>query len=515
MKKLISCLLLVALVAMLAIPTMAANEVVAYTDNSSFDVGGKVKVDELETKRNIMDLGKDAAEYNAALEGNIQYYWFRDDVYYKDGPSITLTEADRGCEFFCRAYLFEDADRTMQCGMYDSAKFTVPKKNSTAQIPEIHDAALPDGQVGESYYVKMDCSDPDATFSLFRSSLPDGLYLTQHGEIEGTPTKAGFWYVVIIVTPEAGEEYANTKEFEITISEAADEYTLEIVEYPEKTSYKVGEKLDMTGLWVRIYTPDGFIDSRNGDKLTYFQDELLNMGERKIKISYGEAFTFFFVNVDAPGEDSVEVIETPDKVEYTKGETLNLTGLKVRVIQADGTHFESLNGDKLTIFDGPLNNVGERKIKVSYGEAFTFFYVTVKDVETEPTDTTKPTESTEPSESVTEPSVAPSGPEIEPSNPPEESSSAPSETPTESSEPVTEPSVSPSEPETEPSNPPEEGTTAPSEAPTEPSKDADVVGPTKDAREKAGMPWWGILLIALSAAGAGAGIMLIIVKKKP
>lgn len=47
--------------------------------------------------------------------------------------------------------------------------------------------------------------------------LCGGLTLTQHGEIEGTPTKAGFWHVVIMVTPEAGEDYANTKEFEITI----------------------------------------------------------------------------------------------------------------------------------------------------------------------------------------------------------------------------------------------------------------------------------------------------------
>lgn len=57
MKKLIALLLLAALVAMLAIPAMAANEVVAYTGNSSFDVGGTVKVDELKTEHNIMDLG--------------------------------------------------------------------------------------------------------------------------------------------------------------------------------------------------------------------------------------------------------------------------------------------------------------------------------------------------------------------------------------------------------------------------------------------------------------------------
>jgi hypothetical protein len=376
---------------MLAIPAMAANEVVEYTDNSSFNVGGTVKVDELKTEHNIMDLGKDAAEYNAALEGNIQYYWFRDDVYYKDGSIITLTEADRGRQFFCRAYPFEDADRTMQCGVYDSAKFMVPEKNNTAQIPEIHDAALPDGQVGESYYVKLDCSDPDATFSLFRSSLPDGLYLTQHGEIEGTPTKAGFWYVVIMVTPEAGEEYANTKEFEITISEASDEYSLEIVAYPKKTSYKVGEKLDMTGLWVRIYTPDGFIDSRDGKDLTYSQRELVTLGEQKIKLTYKDAFEFFIVTVVAAPD--------PDPDTTTKP--------------------------------------------------------------TEPDTTAKPTD-------------------------PDEGS--------------------------KPTNP-TDGTESPTDGTESTNPTTDTTG-KNDEQKPQGMPWWGILLIALATAGAGVGVTILVQKKK-
>ena len=264
MKKAFSIILSLVLLCSLAVPAMAAGETVVYTSDSSFVAGGTVKVNEQKTKQNIMDLGKNAAEYNAALEGNMQYYWFRNDSYYKDGPSITLTENDKGCQFYCKVYLFSDADRTQQCGTYDGAKFTVPNTGNPALIPEIRDAAIPDGKVGQSYYVKLDCSDPDVVFSLFRSSLPDGLYLTQHGEIEGTPTKAGFWHVVIKVTPEAGEDYANTKEFDITIAEGGSDYTLEIVQAPNKVTYTAGEKLDMTGLKVRIYTPDGFIDSRDG-----------------------------------------------------------------------------------------------------------------------------------------------------------------------------------------------------------------------------------------------------------
>lgn len=168
------------------------------------------------------------------------------------------------------------------------------------------------------------------------------------------------------------------------------------------------------------------------------------------------------------------------KVEYTKGEKLDLKGLKVRVIKADGTHFESLNGDKLTIFDGPLDNVGERKIKVSYGEAFTFFYVTVNEGTTDSTESTTPTE-----------------PTTEPTTPTE---------PVDSTEPSEEGTTTPTKPPTEP--------------PTEPSKGDEAVNPTtnkadeKDAQRKTGMPWWGILLIAIAAAGAGVAITILVLKKK-
>ena len=89
MKKAFSIILSLVLLCSLAVPAMAAGETVVYTSDSSFVAGGTVKVNEQKTQQNIMDLGKNAAEYNAALEGNMQYYWFRNDSYYKDGPSIT------------------------------------------------------------------------------------------------------------------------------------------------------------------------------------------------------------------------------------------------------------------------------------------------------------------------------------------------------------------------------------------------------------------------------------------
>lgn len=74
---------------------------------------------------------------------------------------------------------------------------------------------------------------------------------------------------------------------------------------------------------------------------------------------------------------TIEILSAPDKVVYTSGESLDLTGLKVRIWTSDG-YIDSVNGDKLEITKNPLITVGEQKIKVAYGDAFDIFIVTVK-----------------------------------------------------------------------------------------------------------------------------------------
>ena len=89
---------------------------------------------------------------------------------------------------------------------------------------------------------------------------------------------------------------------------------------------------------------------------------------RLIKVEYAEG---------EPTVDSIEILSTPDKVVYTSGECLDLTGLKVRIWTSEG-YIDSVNGDKLEITKNPLITVGEQKIKVAYGDAFDIFIVTVK-----------------------------------------------------------------------------------------------------------------------------------------
>ena len=320
MKKIIGVILCAVFILSLATAVFAsAGEAIAFTSDSIFTAGGTVKVDIQKTGANISANGT-SAEKTAFSENKVQYYWMRNDCYYADGTTITLTDKDKGCQFYCVAALYSDDDHTQQCGTVTSAKFSVVNTDNAPNFPEITTKYLLNGEIGEEYYQKLECTDPDAVYSLFRSSLPDGLTLSENGEIKGTPTKTGFWYVVIMVTPKSGEEYANTAEFEINVFEPSGDYSIEIAKLPKKLTYTQGEKLDMTGLKVRIYTPDGFIDSYNGERLTYSQKELVTLGEQKIKISYEDAFEFFIVTVIAPPDAESDAVTSGDDSNAVTGD---------------------------------------------------------------------------------------------------------------------------------------------------------------------------------------------------
>ena len=215
MKRLWLILACVLLVAALATPALAENMEVIFTPDSVFDVGGTVTVDKGRTLDNITNNGM-SEHYNAYLEGNVQYFWYRDGVWdesFGNAESVTFNESHRGCTFYCQAVLYGDMDRTMQVGAVNSMSFTI------GSVPEITTRSIPDGVVGRAYYVKLECTDGDATFQLLRSSLPNGMTLTQHGEIEGTPTQSGFFHINVLVTDPYGIE--NTASFEFTIHENA------------------------------------------------------------------------------------------------------------------------------------------------------------------------------------------------------------------------------------------------------------------------------------------------------
>ena len=115
MRRLLSWILCLALVLSLSVPVMAAGPEIVFTSDSSFQAGGTVTVDKNRTLESVYNYGSSDA-YNAYLEGDVQYYWMRNDSYYADGPSLTIREEDRCCTFYCLAALYADEDHIQQIG---------------------------------------------------------------------------------------------------------------------------------------------------------------------------------------------------------------------------------------------------------------------------------------------------------------------------------------------------------------------------------------------------------------
>ena len=150
MKRLLSLLLCLILLTTLVVPASAAAPEIIFTDESFYHPGFTMEVDQDATGESIFDNGSDS-ELEAYLCGNIQYYWMRNDSYYADGPSITIREEDRCCEFYCMAAIYADEDHIQQIGTIYSEKFFVPNDLVEPEFPEITTTQLPNAVVGQEY----------------------------------------------------------------------------------------------------------------------------------------------------------------------------------------------------------------------------------------------------------------------------------------------------------------------------------------------------------------------------
>ena len=216
MKKMPSLFVCMLLILGLAIPAFAAGMAVPFTVDSLEEVGGTLTVD----KNAMLNSGSITSEmYNALLEGNVIYSWYKNGVLTQEGTgrnanSYKVTPSDQGSTIYVKVSFYEDSSfqESKKCGEAVSKEVTI-----IGPTPQVTTQSLPDASVGKSYYIRLECSDPDGVFSeIMGSQLSEfGLYLTQHGEIEGTPTKTGNCHINVLVVSEGGGE--NSVSFDLTV----------------------------------------------------------------------------------------------------------------------------------------------------------------------------------------------------------------------------------------------------------------------------------------------------------
>ena len=425
MKRFVSMLLVLILLSAMAVPASAAGAKVHLTADSGFTVGSTATVDILATKQSVMSDGSVTSDmYNAALDGGMTYLWRCSNGPDKQGQSVTWISDDIGREYFCRVGFYADKECTQFVDYIDGDVFVVTASNVPA--PTITTTWLPDAAVGEDYYTKIDCTDADAVFTEFMGSQLSefGLYVTQHGEIEGKPTKTGRCQVNLLATGEGGEDSCA---LEIMVREGF-EPGIEIINEPKKMTYQVGEKVDLTGLKVKITTHDGStLTTENGQYLVYYQEPLQNVGDTiKIKLSHGDIFTFLYITVGPAASVEPEITTTQlPAAEVGKHYSVQLSCTDPKA--QFGEYYNPNGGNDLKKTGLTLTGKGELKgtptTAGTYsftvcaagdgGEGYMTYTLTVK----ETAETTEPSETTEATVETTETTEAPTDDAVEGTEP--------------------------------------------------------------------------------------------------
>lgn len=107
------------------------------------------------------------------------------------------------------------------------------------------------------------------------------------------------------------------------------------VKKPNKTSYKVGETLDLTGMVVSLRYNDGSSVVLNSDEYTVDKTGALTAEDKEVVITYGSFSTKFSITVSKIVK-SIAITKNP-VTEYTAGDYFDPSGIEITVTYEDNT----------------------------------------------------------------------------------------------------------------------------------------------------------------------------------
>lgn len=265
-----------------------------------------------------------------------------------------------------------------------SAEVTVPEVKEVAVVDAEHPVTLTQDEI---------------TVTLDGEELRYGVdYIVsyENNTAEGTAT------AIVTGLGQYGYSGSASAEFEIKAAEPAEPVLEEIVvKEPCRTNYTEGETLDPAGLVLELKYSDGstaaaaYTEETAADfTFTPALDQQLTTGDTEVTVEYAGKTTAFNINVQPAAVTiaSVEVAAAPDKTEYTEGETLDPTGLVLRVIYSDGSdgtigyNAETAEWFEFTPALGTALTADIKEVAVTYQHHTANFAVTVneKDPGTDP-----------------------------------------------------------------------------------------------------------------------------------
>ena len=148
---------------------------------------------------------------------------------------------------------------------------------------------------------------------------------------------------------------------------------------PTKTIYEIGESLNTNGLSLKLKYSDGTYETiTSGFTTSGFSST--TTGTKTVTVKYSGLTTTFTVTVTAtpdPTPISLSVSTKPTKTTYEIGESLNTSGLKLKLTYSDGSSDTITSGFTTSGFSSIT--AGTKTLTIKYGSLTTTFTVTVND----------------------------------------------------------------------------------------------------------------------------------------
>ena len=143
--------------------------------------------------------------------------------------------------------------------------------------------------------------------------------------------------------------------------------SIAVATMPSKTYYYAGETLNTAGLTLKATYNNGSTKTIT-EGFTCSPTKLNTVNHSQpITVSYGGKTTTFTVNVNEFYVKSIEIASAPTKTAYFVGDTLDTTGLKIKVFYNSGASKVFDTG--FTCTPTTLNTAGTQTITVSYKDA--------------------------------------------------------------------------------------------------------------------------------------------------
>lgn len=146
---------------------------------------------------------------------------------------------------------------------------------------------------------------------------------------------------------------------------------IEISSLPHKLKYKKGEEFDSSGLIVNATYDDGRVEETTSYTLS--NPDMSTAGVKTVNVAYEtQSTTFDIVVIEII---KIEITALPTKVEYSKGDTLDTSGMLISTVWTDGS--KEVLTDGYTVSDLDSSEAGEKTITVTYQSFTAMFTVEV------------------------------------------------------------------------------------------------------------------------------------------